>query len=89
MRLNQLFQPTTLTERLTHRSSLTQLMARGWTPTTVPNEFKNPDAPGFSVEVDLANYGGKGHFVIYQGSKRLGYANQPPYASHLNLRTMH
>jgi hypothetical protein len=88
--LNQLFHPiTTLTERFTHRSSLSQLAAKGWTATTVENEYKNPDAPGFSIEVDLTNYGGKGHFVIYQGNKRLGYADQPPYASHLNLRSMH
>ena len=90
MRLNQLFRPTTLTERINRRSSLAQLNVRGWQPTNVDNEFKNPDAPGFSVEIDYASvYTGRGRYAIYQGNKKIGHAEQPPYASHLNLRTMH
>lgn len=75
--INELF----LNKRLAaHRLLLT----RGWEPTTVPNEYRHPDAPGYSIDLDM-HYITGGPFIVFRGSRKVGQLPYPPYASHLRI----
>jgi hypothetical protein len=90
MFLTQLFPP--LTESLFHnydrKASHRKLLDRGWVATTVPDEYRHPEAPGFSVDLEPDSYQGQGPFAVYRGSRKIGQLPYPPYASHLNLQAM-
>jgi hypothetical protein len=59
------------------------LISRGWEPTTVPREYRNPDAPEYSIDLDMNSYAGKGPFVLYHHDRKVAQVSYPPYASHL------
>lgn len=63
------------------------LAIRGWIPTTVPDEYKHPDAPGFSIDLEINDPTREGPFVVFQGNRKISRTTYPPYASHLVLRT--
>ena len=69
------------------RSNLLRaLTARGWQATTVPDEYRNPEAPGFTIDLDLHGYEGGGPFVVFRGHRKIGRLPYVPYASHLALK---
>ena len=90
MYLTQLF--PSLTEGLFHsysrKAAQRMLLDRGWVATTVPDEYRHPDAPGFSVDLEPDSYQGQGPFAVFRGSRKIDQLSYPPYASQLNLRTM-
>jgi len=65
---------------------LRALTARGWQATTVPDEYRNPQAPEFSIDLDLHGYEGGGPFVVFRGNRKIGRLLYVPYASHLALK---
>jgi len=65
---------------------LRALAARGWQATTVRDEYRNPEAPEFSIDLDLDGYAGSGPFVIFRGDRKIGRLSYVPYASHLTLK---
>ena len=62
------------------------LLSRGWEPTTVPDEYRNHEAPGYSIDADVHSATGDGPFTVFHGSRKIGQYRYPPYASHLMLR---
>jgi hypothetical protein len=79
MRLNQVLR--SVRQHLNPQSKHAKLVERNWMPTTVDNEYKNDEAPGFSIEIDLLNR--KLPYVIYRGCNRFGRMEQPPTAAQL------
>jgi len=66
------------------RQTLLQALSkRGWEATTVPDEYRNAQAPEFSIDLDLQGYEGGGPFVVFKRNRKLGRFKYPPYASHL------
>jgi hypothetical protein len=89
MFLSQLFESQPISERLTLAGGKTLrrlLLSRGWAPTTVPDEYRNHEAPGYSVDLDVHSVDGDGPFTVFRGSRKIGQFPYPPYASHLMMR---
>jgi hypothetical protein len=89
MLIIDLFETTQLPEGIFGRSVVRlarQLAARGWEATTVPNEYRNAQAPGYSIDLDPHGYEAGGPFVVFRGNRKLGRYPYPPYASHLALQ---
>lgn len=88
MIVSQLFEAEPINEFFGRKSTAHQLLLnRGWEPTTVPREYKHPDAPGYSIDLDMdySYNNGEGPFTVFRGSRKIGQFARPPYASHLNL----
>ena len=88
MFLTQLFQMTEgLLGHYSRKASIRMLLDRGWVATTVPDEYRHPDAPGYSVDLEPDSYQDQGPFAVYYGSRKIGVLPYPPYASHLAMRS--
>lgn len=87
MLLNQLFEASfgELLFGPSRKSAHQQLATLGWEPTSIPDEYRHPDAPDFSVDLDVNDVNGR-PFTVYHHSRKLRQQAQPPYASHLRLR---
>ena len=59
-----------------------QLLDRGWLPSTVPNEYRHPEAPGYSIDLALGHQG-KGPFFVFRHDRKIAQVAVPPYATHL------
>lgn len=67
------------------RAAQQQLVALGWEPTTIPGEWRHPDAPDYSVDLDVNDVNGR-PFTVFYRARKIGQQDHPPYASHLRLR---
>ena len=87
MFLTQLFPLTEgLFQSYSPKAARRLLLDRGWIATSVPNEYRHPDAPGYSIDLEPNSYLGQGPFAVFHGSRKIGQLRYPPYASHLGLK---
>jgi hypothetical protein len=59
------------------------LISRGWQPTTTPREYRHPEAPGYSIDIDMHSPTGNGPFALFYRDRKLAQIAYPPYANHL------
>jgi len=60
------------------------LVERGWEHSYY-NTYKHPDAPRYTIDLDIHNVEGKGPFTLFHGNVKIAQLRFPPYASHLML----
>ena len=53
-----------------------RLNDRGWFATTVPREYRNSQAPGYSIDFDLQGVGGP--LQLFHGNRRIATLYEPP-----------
>lgn len=86
MLLNQLFEASLgeLIFGTSRKAAHQQLVALGWQPTSIPDEYRHADAPDFSVDLDVNDVNGR-PFAVYHHARKLRQQAHPPYASQLRL----
>lgn len=82
MRIDEVFFDLSLI-RATPSRAHKLLLSRGWQPTSVSREYQHPDAPGYSIDLDMNSYEGKGPFTLFYRDHKIAQLAYPPYANHL------
>jgi hypothetical protein len=80
MRLDEMFFDMSLV-RATPSRAVKLLLSRGWEATTTPREYRHPDAPGYSIDLEPHSMGPP--FALFYRDRKLAQVAYPPYANHL------